>query len=428
MGLLAVWYAAFLFCLWDVDAVLLVAPPGMQTVPMQVFNLLHYGHNSQVNALCLILLGLALTPLVAWSVIRITGNKGFRRWAPVLAVSGLATLAFGCGEGQGNAIGDDDSKTVARESRFFAGAELLGVRGTGPGQFNMPRSLAVDANDNLYVVDMTGRVQKFSFEGKYILQWQMPETDRGRPKGMFHDANGDIIVVEPHYARINHHGLDGSLITQWGERGEEPGQLAFPRAVTMTSNGNLYISEFQLVERVQCFSGSDGNFKFAFGKAGDGPGEFNRAEGLGVDSEDRIYVADSCNHRIQVFGKDGNFVREYGSAGAGPGELSYPYDIRIDGNGVQYVCEFGNSRLQIFDHEDKSLEIIGGPGTSLGHFANPWSIAFDSKGNLYVADSANHRVQKLIRRKGTWKAPRAISAGKDLSGSDASRRGGGSAG
>ena len=429
VGMLAVWYAVFLFCLWDVDAVLLVAPPGMQTLPMQVFNLLHYGHNSQVNALCLILLGLAVAPLVVWMAGRaLIARVANARVVVFASVCGLATLGGGCGARQADGVSGADADQVVLESRFFESVKLLGVRGAGPGEFNKPRSLAVDNDDNLYVVDMTGRVQKFSPTGEYILQWQMPETDRGRPKGMFHDLAGDIIVVEPHYARINHHALDGSLVKQWGQRGEEPGQLAFPRAVTMTSDGNLYVSEFQIVERVQCFSATGGAFKFGFGKGGDDPGEFNRAEGLGVDSEDRIYVADSCNHRIQVFSAAGEFLRTYGSAGSGSGELSYPYDIRIDGNGVQYVCEFGNSRLQIFDRDDQSLEIIGGPGARLGEFANPWSIAFDSEGNLYVADSANHRVQKLMRREGTWKARRRSMSGKALSDGDLKTSSGRSAG
>ncbi|MFT5491323.1 MAG: DNA-binding beta-propeller fold protein YncE [Limisphaerales bacterium] len=128
-----------------------------------------------------------------------------------------------------------------------------------------------------------------------------------------------------------------------------------------------------------------------------------------MDSLDRVYVADSCNHRIQIFLPDGKFLWAYGRAGSGVGELSYPYDIRIDGAGNQYVCEFGNSRLQIFDADRKSIEVIGGPGPEPGRFANPWSIVLDSKGNVYVADSANHRVQKLLRRAETWK-PRSVPA------------------
>jgi DNA-binding beta-propeller fold protein YncE len=134
------------------------------------------------------------------------------------------------------------------------------------------------------------------------------------------------------------------------------------------------------------------------GRAGTDPGEFNRAEGVCVDGQDRLYVADSCNHRIQIFSSEGKFLREYGKPGSGLGELSYPYDIAVDANGNQFVCEFGNSRIQVFDANCQPVEIIGGAGAEPGKFNNPWSIALDSHGNLYVADALNHRLQKLVRR------------------------------
>lgn len=408
--LAGVWYVVFLFCLWDVDAVLLIVPPGTQTLSMQIFGLLHYGHNSQVDALCAILLILALAPLAAYGAIQFCAKRiaAIRSRTSVAVCALAAIVGSGCSAGGETSGG---SSVTAIESRFFSGVEILGVRGVGAGQFNKPRSLAVDHDDNLYVVDMTGRVQKFSPKGDFVLQWQMPETDRGRPKGMYADHLGNIVVIEPHYSRINHHAVDGSLAAQWGAHGTEPGKLGFPRAVTMDSRKALYLSEFGIVERVQRFSAEDHILELAFGQAGDGPGEFNRPEGLGIDSQDRLYVADSCNHRIQIFSPDGEFLWTYGKAGSGVGELSYPYDVRVDGAGNQYVCEFGNSRLQIFDADRKSIEVIGGPGSEPGQFANPWSIVLDSKGNLYVADSANHRVQKLHRRAGTWE-PRSVPTPK----------------
>ena len=52
-------------------------------------------------------------------------------------------------------------------------------------------------------------------------------------------------------------------------------------------------------------------------RAGTAPGEFNRPEGLCVDTKDQVYVADSCNHRIQVFSCEGKLLRVYGKAGSG---------------------------------------------------------------------------------------------------------------
>jgi sugar lactone lactonase YvrE len=284
------------------------------------------------------------------------------------------------------------------KSRLFSRVEVLGSRGTGLGQFNKPRSVAVDAADNVYVVDMTARVQKFSPEGRLLTWWQMEDTDLGKPKGMCRDAAGHLVVLEPHYSRVNHFSPEGRLVAQWGRHGTNVGELAFPRAVAVNRQGEIFISEYGLCERVQRFAPGGTRCLQVIGRAGLGPGQFNRAEGLCLDGAGRLYVADSCNHRVQVFGPDGHWLRSYGKPGTGLGELSYPYDIAVDTAGYQFVCEFGNSRIQIFDSEGQPVETVGRAGTAPGEFANPWSVALDSRGNLYVADSLNHRVQKLVRR------------------------------
>jgi len=391
-------YVVYLLCLWDVETLVLIVPPGGETLALRIFSLLHYGHNPQINALCLLLLGLAALPPLAWLALRALGSAiARRRWcqssaaAAALATAGALFLAAGCSP--------PPSSGAALSSRLFSRVEIIGTLGTAPGQFNKPRSVAVDRQDNLYVVDMTGRVQKFSPHGTWLLSWQMPETDLGRPKGMGLDGEGRVMVVEPHYSRLNHFTPDGKRWRQWGDRGTNAGRLSFPRAVVCNPAGELFVSEYGAVDRVQRFSADGSRWLSSLGRFGSGPGEFNRAEGLGIDAQDRLYVADSCNHRIQVFGPDGRWLRSHGRAGQGVGELSYPYDVRVDAAGNQFVCEFGGSRVQVFDANDAPVEVLGQPGGAPGRFSNPWSLALDSAGNLYVADAGNHRVQKFIRRR-----------------------------
>jgi ABC-type spermidine/putrescine transport system permease subunit II/sugar lactone lactonase YvrE len=384
---LSAWYIVFLLCLWEVESMILVVPPGAETLALRVFNLLHYGHNAQVNALCLTLLVLAVGPLLLWRLLGLVG----RRAVHALFALALVPVVCSCTPAAPNNRGPVESK-------IFKEVQTIGRRGVGVGELNKPRSVAVDAQDNLYVTDMTGRVQKFSSNGVFLLSWQMPQTDKGRPKGMCNDRQGGIVVNEPHYSRVNHFAPDGKLLVQWGVHGTNAGLLTFPRSVAVNSRHEIYVSEYGLVERIQRFTARGEKFINSFGHAGTGPGEFNRPEGLFIDSQDRVYVADSCNHRIQIFTSDGRFLRSYGKPGRGLGELSYPYDICVDTEGRQYICEFGNSRIQVFDADDRPIEIIGGPGTGPGQFGNPWGVALDSAGELYVADSQNHRVQKFVPR------------------------------
>jgi sugar lactone lactonase YvrE len=390
----AVWYVIFLLCLWDVESIVLIMPPGGETMAVRIFNFLHYGHNPQVDALCLVLLAVAVAPLVVWSIWRKVAGCGLRvadlkhRGAALFAVF-AALLLTSCSR--------NNPMERTLDSKFFSRVEVIGTRGAGVGEFNKPRSLALDHKDNLYVVDMTGRVQKFSPDGHYLLSWQIQQIAQGKPKGMTCDHDGNIVLVEPHYQRVNFYSPEGKLLERWGVRGTNAGQLIMPRAAAVNSRGNLLIPEYTLVDRVQEFT-HEGKLVRAFGEPGEENGKFSRPEGICVDPEDRIYVADSCNHRIQIFSPEGKWLRSYGKAGSGPGELSYPYDICMDKAGRQYVCEFGNSRIQVFDKNGQSLEIIGGPGAEPGKFSNPWCVALDSKENLYVVDSQNHRVQKFIRR------------------------------
>ncbi len=387
-----VWYLAFLFCLWDVETLVLIVPPGGETLSLRIFNLLHYGHSGQISSLCLILLGIAVMPLIVgcgWRVVSRLTTRSLQSTASLALIVGLA-FASGCSQKQ--------EGQTALDSKFFSHAEVIGTRGGAPGQFNKPRAVCVDRDENVYAVDMTGRVQKFAPDGRFLLYWQMPETDLGKAKGMVRDADGNVVVIEPHYSRVNHYSTNGTLLAQWGLHGTNAGQLAFPRGVAVNSRGEMFLTEYGQTERVQRFSWRGTNFVTGWGTAGDKPGEFDRVEGLGIGPDDLVYGADSCNHRIQVFTADGKLVRVFGKPGSGVGELSYPYDVRVDKAGNVFVCEFGNSRIQVFDKDGVSVEIIGGVGGAPGRFNNPWSICLDSRDNLYVADSLNHRLQKFVRK------------------------------
>ena len=107
-------------------------------------------------------------------------------------------------------------------------------------------------------------------------------------------------------------------------------------------------------------------FVDTFGTSGRDEGEFHKPRGLAFDSTDNLlYVADSDNDRIQVFEMDSNncpradkiidrvcFIEEFGSQGAGNGKFNTPLGIALDSDNEKlYVADSGNDRIQVFDLE-----------------------------------------------------------------------------
>src|SRR5918995_440050 len=87
-------------------------------------------------------------------------------------------------------------------------------------------------------------------------------------------------------------------------QGTGPGRFGYPTDAVTDRDGNFYVSEYGENDRIQVFS-PEGGWLRQWGGHGLEPGEFLRPRALAIDDRDRIYVADSCNHRIQVFDTQG---------------------------------------------------------------------------------------------------------------------------
>ena len=278
--------------------------------------------------------------------------------------------------------------------------QVWGRRGISEGRLQKPRAMAVDDQDQLYVVDMTGRIQVFTADGEYLRGWRTPAVDNGKPSGLTIDRDGNLLVADTHYFQVLVYSPLGELLenrTIGGTCGHGPGEFNFVTDAVQDSAGNYYVGEYGEYDRIQKF-GPDGRFLLQWGSHGSEPGQFVRPNNLAVDDQDRVWVADSCNHRIQVFDTSGNeakLVKIWGEHGTQPGQLSYPYDLVLDGNGHLYVCEFGNHRVQKFTLDGESLGCWGVSGRRQGELSQPWALALDSRGQLHILDTYNHRVQTI---------------------------------
>lgn len=302
-----------------------------------------------------------------------------RMLLPAVCTVMLLSIGIGCTR---------DSGAAAGRYPFF---RWVGEQGLRPGQFQKPRSVAGDGGGGFYVVDMTGRVQHLSLDGRWLGQWQMPEIELGKPKGLALGEDGGVWVGEPHYSRMNLFAPDGVLKKQWGQFGLADVDLTFPRDVVWDGGGHLFLVEYGHFHRVRKFT-VEGELLHQWGSYGEEPGAFKRPEGLAW-STGRLYVADACNHRVQLFDGDGRLLQVIGEAGNGPGQMRFPYDVAVDATGRLYVCEYGNSRISVFDPDGRWLGMFGLNADPALDLLNPWSIDLVApEGALIVADSNHHRI------------------------------------
>jgi DNA-binding beta-propeller fold protein YncE len=132
-------------------------------------------------------------------------------------------------------------------------------------------------------------------------------------------------------------------------------------------------------------------------------GSLRQPWGLDIGPDGNLYVADTWNHRIQVFTPDGAWLRMWGHEGVMPQDVSPdafwgPRDVKIGPDGNVYVADTGNKRIRVYTLEGRFLKDIGSFGTALGQLDEPVGLAFNPvSGELYVAEAWNKRIQAFDR-------------------------------
>lgn len=277
---------------------------------------------------------------------------------------------------------------------------VWGRRGLSAGRLMKPRAMAINDADHLHIVDMTGRIQVYDIDGNYLTGWRTPLITQGKPTGLGFANDGALLVADTHYFRVLFYSATGELDesrTIGGEHGDAPGQFHFVTDVAQNAQDHVFVGQYGQVDRIQEFS-PEGEFVKMWGSQGSEPGQFSRPQGLLFDKLGLLWVADACNHRMQIFDVDGptpRLVNLWGTAGKDPGQLQYPYGIEFDEDGTLLVVEFGNHRVQRFSATGELLELWGQVGSAEGLFNSPWALAMDSHHNLHVLDTMNHRVQRF---------------------------------
>jgi DNA-binding beta-propeller fold protein YncE len=218
-------------------------------------------------------------------------------------------------------------------------------------------------------------------------------VDNGTPTGVTF-REGNVIIPDTHNSRILAYTPDGELIDQWGRYGIEEDAFVYPTDIAFGPDGTFYIAEYGTdAERVHVFDDSH-QFVRQWGKHGDAQGDFSRAMAL-VVHEDRVYVCDSANNRVQVFTFEGELLDVWGQAGRGWGQLEFPFDMALAPDGTLVLCDYGNNRVARFTREGECLGQFGRAGRDPGRFHGPRGVDVAPDGTVFVADTDNHRIQRF---------------------------------
>jgi len=169
--------------------------------------------------------------------------------------------------------------------------------------------------------------------------------------------------------------------------------------VAIGPDGNVYVVDSDN-HRVQVFDASGfplrqwgSNCNLATGSGcidpdGDGPlaygdGQFQEPWGIAVGADGRVYVADTWNHRIQVFDANGGFLTKWGQYGQATSANELLYGPEMSRSTMRGVCSSptpANKRVMVFDTDGNLIDQIGGGGAEAGQFEEPVGIDVDSAG------------------------------------------------
>ena len=230
--------------------------------------------------------------------------------------------------------------------------------------------VATDSKDRVYAFQRKDPpVLVFDSDGNFLTGWGSGVLFDAH--GIFITTDDDVFLIDRDHHEILKFNAEGKVLMRIGRRERPAFQAPFnhPADVAISPSGEIYVADGYGNSTVHRFS-PDGKHLGSWGTPGAGPGQFTTPHGIWVDGNDRVYVTDRENNRVQIFSPEGDYITEWR-------DFFHPMDIFMDTQGRFYVTD-QIPRLSVLDADGKLL--------SRGKTAaNPHGIWGDSNGNLYTA-------------------------------------------
>ncbi len=286
----------------------------------------------------------------------------------------------------------------------------IGEYGSAEGDLILPWAITRDASGDIWVVDAgstkAGVDEYSSARGEFVRRFGAEGSGNGQLESPSDIAvsNGSAFVTDSGNNRVEIFTETGTYSGQFGTEGTAGGQFKGPSGIALDSSSNRWVvdegnnrlqeinSKNEFVQAIG-FGVSNGEAKFEkctsackAGIAGTGAGQFSKPTMIAVAPDGNIYVSDTGNNRVEVFGSTGSYLSTFGKNGTGAGEFSSPLGISVNGIGYVYVADELNGRVEEFKPNNEYVTSFGAPGKKEGQFEFVSGLAISPEGQAYVSN------------------------------------------
>jgi DNA-binding beta-propeller fold protein YncE len=167
---------------------------------------------------------------------------------------------------------------------------------------------------------------------------------------------------------------------------------AYPVDASFDDAGKAYVLDKSLCE-IRVYSPT-GQWQATLAGYGSGPGQLNNPSAITVVNG-RIYVADSGNHRVQVFALDGTPQLRFGALDTAGQGFNYPRDVEVGADGTIYVLQSIKSVVTVHDSQGNYLRSLDLSRNAQGKRQRVNAIALGPAGELVYTEITTGTVGTL---------------------------------